>query len=126
MVQKTIETAAGATEQTAGPPPPVLYFRLAFNDKSAAGKTNIITSLRGVGELTPGCKSGRTMVRFPFVKDTLLRPGLSVADVSLLGDPTGSGGVVWRSCALGLALSLSARRSLRVDRDAFPAPLPAG
>jgi alpha-L-fucosidase len=111
MVQK-VETAAD--QQT------VLYFRIAFSDKSS-GKGNVITSLRGIDEITPGCRSGRIVVRFPFVKDTLLR-GLSVANVTLLGGAVG--GVVWNMSDAGLNLDLDATSRMFGARLFGPSSLP--
>ena len=111
MVQK-VKTAAD--RQT------VLYFRIAFSDKSSA-KGNVITSLRGIDEITPGCRSGRTVIRFPFVKDTLLR-GLSVANVTLLGGAVG--GVLWNMSEAGLNLDLDATSRMFGARLFGPSNLP--
>ena len=122
MVVTIMQQRANTSQSSTTMP---VFVRLSFGPYDAAdAKSNVIQSLRGLEELDPNCKNGRTIMRLPFVKSTLLHKGLEVSDVVLLGDPNPAD-LQWNGSAQGLTVSVDASTRLFGARLFGPSSLPA-
>eukprot|EP01052_Picozoa_sp_SAG31_P041917 SAG31_NODE_6493_length_1997_cov_2.064805_1_plen_132_part_00 len=119
MMQQSVSHADSSNQS------PPLYVRLAFGPyDTASAKSNVVQSLRGVAELYPRCKRGRTVMLLPFLKSNLLQQGLHVSDVALLGNPDPND-LLWNITVKGLTVTLDANTRLFDARLFGPSSLPA-